>query len=669
MEKQRKKGSRFIRYVNPRTVEKAGNCDERVHPSIRTFADLISDNDEYYPDCVAPSPGNVAEYISEPYDRVVLGGTLDECIFGPRDREYRDPTVVVLEGRKGVGKTSFIESWIKIGDRPSRCTKLDIEHFEENLLQDKTAYSSYIGSTVSADLVAKYSKNEVFLQKLDECVQTLYQESSCTALKFVEFKEQFINQQPQFRTNYNQFDGRVLLAATVSAVNAASHASAWIFIDNVDRNIPKTQEDFLVSTFHVYEVVKRQSDARGWGTNLHMVVTVRPETLRYHKGYCREYTGVDYGCSDVLEITLRTMASGIGNVKQSLGAKLKFGNGTNVGTWEELSAHIMSKLKEAVDFKDWPESLGDTTMAFHSNIVAGNVRRFSKFFVHYILTENFENLWKYRRSDDTQSPYVYIRGLIRGMYREFGGNARLTMGGGAGSSPIFVNLFEVPWEEWMTDNNYAENYLVYVRILQYLQMEPDKVSFEKLDADLNPFFATIVLEKAVKFLVGMSMIDEVTQGMEETTNDGKWTNMTIGENAEFEFSETTVLYTEHLLSEFEYVSAMAVTSHQLQNKETVANPDARQPLRSAQITLSFLVSLNEIILENLTSYRQAGVLEMFKSTFFRDNNQMRPWRGAIDGAIKALTGEIKHHEELKPILLKFEEAKTRGIEKIKETLS
>lgn len=326
-------------------------------------------------------------------------------------------------------------------------------------------------------------------------------------------------------------------------------------------------------------------------------------------------------------------------------------------------------MRRAVSFDRWPWS-PENPKQWHIALVNGNIRRFVTAWTHFVLSGNFEELLTEHEENERAytSPYKYLRLLISGRFVDFGGNDLVDGSGRSADSPLFMNLFDIGTTRGISKEFVIRNYLVLIRVLQYICGANEVVSCDKVFQDLEPFFDREAIHEALKRLLFAGLIEELTQGAKNIGQSTSWTAIELTADCCFERNRTTTLYLNTLLPEFGYIQSMAIVSRQLKNEFNADRSIRRQPYRSVQATLAFLTSLKDIIVANLNDYRSRGVLEQFKRTFYSPIHRNRPWKGATSGALHSVGRLARASPELLNMPEKFAHLLTSGCQEIEASL-
>lgn len=559
-------------------------------------------------------------------------------------------SALVMRGSVGIGKSSFIEWWMSQKDRRSVCTKIDINmegmRFSSQHNLHDYAILEFVQMKIAKDLLSKHIMKTNFSTSLDRCILRI--QGECAAESDNDFKRGFINQSEDFRKKYPDTDPSILLACVIFSANESIKKPICMFIDNIDLERKEIQEIFIRSAYKILNDIRENSLKRGWDTKCHLILTVRPETMVYWHNFCAQYQSVDYPLPNVLNIARNKVFQAMNEVAQEMPLVGLSIGGKDFQNTKQLCEHIQECIE--VCLETWPTRWGDI-IVWHNALVNYNVRRFVKAWVNFLLSGNFLNVWTFQEEEGvpgTPSPYRYLRMLIRGPYAEFIGNDRIDGMGESTDSPLVFNVFGLPYSADMDVLKYRRNYFIYLRIMQYLVSHGDK-SFSRITEDLQDFFNEDVIEKAIKRLLWVRLVDEINIGIRNIGGSGGWEDIPVPKDAVITKSDTTNFYINSLITEYEYISSMAMVSYHISQSEIRFSGNDPKHLQYAKAAYIFLSSHREILRANLMEYERKKKLEKFKTLFISAFHHVRPWKGMIDGTIEAIKRQQRYYSSLAPI--------------------
>jgi hypothetical protein len=360
-----------------------------------------------------------------------------------------------------------------------------------------------------------------------------------------------------------------------------------------------------------------------------------------------------------------------------------FGKQKFSGTYH-IAQHIKSSIDKVFNefskVKDVPRSrLGSDK--WHLDLVSNNVRRFIKPWGAMILSGNFVDDLVFpedtKEINEEFNVHRYFKLLVKGKYTHYVGNEKIDGYGYNEDSPLFFNLFGLPREPGQKNIEYGKDYLIFIRIIQFLlgYEYGSGIKYNNYLKILSKFFNPKIIVKATKILLWTRIIDEVTTGARDIGPTANFKDIELKRNSSLVATDTTKLYFHNILSEYDYISSMAMVSYQLQY--TAKKAILRDKLISIQMAVAayrFLESWLIIAMNCYEYYKQDGVLRDFCEYFLTKSHTSRPWLKAVEGCIQAL--EIKekyaHSAELyekaklfKEIRTSINELKLQGVEKIR----
>ncbi|WP_420263866.1 hypothetical protein [Candidatus Magnetominusculus dajiuhuensis] len=623
----------FILLTKREQIRKAELLDDKYNPFLEdyltTVSDYVSTNQEFY-----------AEQIGYHGDMNKNHSFIK--FFIKRDSlNYKKPSCVVLKGDVGIGKTTFLEWWQDQDDRYFRSSKININNSESSYHLKNNPYAMYyIHKKMSTDFVHKLSSNTDFRKTLSSNIAKI--KDACQCETNYNYEQGFINQSEEFIKLFPDIGYNHLLTCVIRTINTVFGKSVWLLIDNVDKEALDIQEQFIRGGLSTHEAIIEKARSYSWAVSFHVVITLRPETLKCWSFYEKNFQDIKYREPDVLQIAKKTLSKAFDEAasEYELSTSSIEIRSFKFNSAKDLADHIKQRIELCTSWGRWPYDMVANT--WHSRLVNWNVRRFIKMWAHFILSDNFFRLWAFKDDEQvslTTSPFTYIRMLIRGQFNHFVGNTSIDGVGDNPDSPLFFNLFGAPSDLCMDTDKIINNYFIYLRILQYLTTHKRPVLYMTLKNDLKPFYDEDIIDKSVKVLLWARLLEETISGSRNLGDEGNWEKIIIAVNSSIEISPSVDVYFECLLSEYGYIYEMAMVSYQQKNKyhdENSISEDIRKNARKEQYVLAFLLSCHRILIHNLSSYKDNGMIPLFKKNFISPNHLCRPWDSAITACIKAL---------------------------------
>ena len=520
---------------------------------------------------------------------------------------------------------------------------------------------------------------EAFVGKVEQVAHALFRNDIDA------FLPEFCRMDNEFQKAYGEICGyETLVAALVSSINDVIGRNFWMFFDNVDLEAPNFQPVFARSGFAVYNRVCQAGDRYGWTTQLSVVITARPETVKRWSGYFDGFQDYYYPTPNLLGIATQRISDAIDKVTNSYKEKNKFGvnfyisdDFVQLDNVEEFGKFLKGAIGKGISPYTWPwNSLGGVS-EWHLALCGSNVRRFIKAWVHILVSDSFRYFWmgglRHKRSNI--SPHAYLRMLIKGPYNEHGGNKRINCSGYDADSPLIFNVYDYPNKN-VSHDAYINNYFVFVRLLQFINgADKAGVEVQEIRSKFAFFFDARVVTDALKWLVWAGIVDELSFGHRNTYGETH-KNIDLKPNARIARNNTSFLYANELIIDYGYISSMAMVSNHLENQvsESLRGTDEVRVVQTAKAALAFLDSLLFILIKNFSSYKKSGRLDAFRDIFIMPDASVRPWRGAVENSIRAI-GNLRDHNEtlgfleisqdLEQINLEFRNLLDEGREKIK----
>ncbi|MEA5015112.1 MAG: hypothetical protein VB099_11175 [Candidatus Limiplasma sp.] len=563
-----------------------------------------------------------------------------------------DERIFVVKGKAGVGKTTFLLLGLCeiLGFDPSEA--LIYLDFRE-VPQDMEDYTQWIMERIN-----KY---------VNDLISFKYRESYKAYSLTIE------------DDGYLEMDIlRILFLC--KQIGQEKQAPLLFAFDNIDLCSHKTQENIVSAMIQIksriYKCIglsKMINDGEG---RISFILTKRPET--HFKREQLPFINVCFPTPRILNIYLNSLEKSFEKSCRDKGdVEIPPTFGEGITTIFQLTKHFIDLLKTkylvAWNSNEANERFGNMEK-FHNQIVNSNVRRFIHFIAASIQRGALKPLTQNRFTGE-QNPYQlyqYIDLLIRGAYSFHPGNAKMDGEGFYTRSLIIMNLFD--FSEWINDRDKVlKNYMVYIRILQYIEIEYEKtrqeVSFSILrDLLIQLSFDKDVIDMATKKMLYANLIDETRSGIRNIAmSDGyKKISLSSPETVFFTAGEesTVGFYLKHLIVEPEYLFNMAVTAPMFADtddkitKEHIAtiNSMRSSAIRRVQYCLQhkdrviylFLRSIYISINKSVIAHKQCDMgasLQSFKLHFIYNNGNIgvhnyRPWRRMMEQFISILERKL-----------------------------
>jgi hypothetical protein len=579
--------------------------------------------------------------------------------FFNRENSEPENSAVVLKGRVGVGKTSFLEWWQALDDRKKYFAKIDVNHDSLDHIDSGVTYRTLTEKMLrlmAIDLNLKLSYDSEYLKKFS---------NYCELIKKIHraddngnFESGFVNQTEEFLRKFPGLDSSFLLTCIILSANDTFNRPIWLAVDNVDMQEPCMQQKYIRASYSIYE------DICNIGSNLdrkpmfHIIVTMRPETCQHWKFYLKSFQDISYPKPDVIKIALKRLSSAFDyQMKRQLPfpGKIEMENGLIFNNTAEFCKFLEKGLEKCIGSSTWPFT--PEPKEWHLLLVNRNVRKFIKGWVHFLLSGNFLNIWGFSSKNMNEvnfpSPYRYLRMLIKGKYEEYPGDRIDEAAPEDPNTPLVFNVFGLQRDPAMKKDYFIRHYFIYLRILQYLTSYDKDVKFSDCLSDLSIFFDVNMIEKATQILLWFRIIDEVNIGARNISGVESWRNIKLNADSIIRASKTTYFYLKNLIPEYEYISCMSMVSYQMINTENQDFGHVKRKLKYAQSTLSFLTSYFDILENNLKDYEKKSLLDDFCNFFVSPRHNQRPLLSIISNSIRALQYFSKNDDEFSEILNKL----------------
>ncbi len=607
-----------------------------------------------------------------------------DCCFFDKDIKNKEDLCRKLNDLKMSNSkiSEYVDLWEKI--KSGKCeysAKIDINHLspvEWFLVHKKSIIENVFKEFASHfnTVFFKYPElKKVFLDKVRiiKNVANANQDS--------EFEQGFLNQSDAFVSKYPRFGYNLLITCIISSITDAFRRPVWLILDNIDLLEKKAQSYY---TRAANEILARINDCAAnydWNVQFRVIITVRPETYVSWRGFFSNSNIIDikYPAPKIWSIAKRKTKKALYKAAEQipLNTTIRIGN-VLIKSTTDLADIIYRTIRKSTNFKSWNIFLKNIDYLndgdkWHHDLTGGNVRRFVNTWNRFILSGNFVDVCEIKEEHDiiTPSIFKYVRKLFRGCYEEFMGNDHIDDSGINPKSGLIVNIFEPPISYNASSFElYMRNYLIYMRIIQYLfSFENIGVAYSHLLADFKDFFDVDIIEESVQRLLYFRIIVEINKGKRNVGEYGGWSDIEVENDMLIKYSDTTKFYLLSQMNCFEYISTVSLVSYQLQNRfnekidEYVDESDLSRNIMS---TLSFLHSLKDITINNFRFYRENGMLERFKTLFMLPQHRSRPWLGATLESLRAVKYISAKHENAHGFVHLFEELKEEGVKEFSE---
>lgn len=270
----------LVQWIDPAEVDlypMSGRWANLLAPVAETY----STDDEYYDDLV------------------LLGNSVDAerpyfiRLFERRDSIETAASVLVLKGRVGIGKSSFLKWWRNGSRRTKYCAWLDLNHDGISHAGDNHSLNEAFARHLVEDLLPKVDSNQRFRDELSRLIEPLHSQSR-TSMDREQFEEYFVNQSAEFTETYPAFGPELLLATVIVAINNVFRHPVWLLVDNIDLESAELQAQYSKAAFGCANQVREHAANRDWVAVCHLIVAARPETIRSHGFHFNQYEDVTY---------------------------------------------------------------------------------------------------------------------------------------------------------------------------------------------------------------------------------------------------------------------------------------------------------------------------------------------------------------------------------------
>ncbi len=557
--------------------------------------------------------------------------------------------ITVVKGAAGIGKTTFFKKGLSkalgVSEEFTACV-IDVKEFAENRDID-------------------YYKDKI-LKNLDDTVFPIVDG---------EFSEEF-NDTMMGKNINNILDiNKRVFAFFCKAYNDKYKTPVYIIIDNIDLCSRKTQIGVVNATFAVktslVNTTRAYSKSLKSDLRFCIIITKRPDT--HFPDELGSFNNVMFPKPNIIKIYEFLLKKG---VKETLKTKDDYDINLTVEQKEYkkfsdlLNAYIEMLLNTIMS--SWQDNhiirRFDSIENFHNLIITYNIRRFAKFIAETIRFGAIRQL--NLTVSEPYTIYEHIELLIRGAYDFHAGNKKMDGESFYSRTPIIMHLFD--FEDWQRkDNEYIiENYFVFVKILQYLEINSvnsnlSNVSYHEIKNYLLHFFDRKAIECAVQKLIYANIVNEENMGIRNLSSFEKWSKIDLSDEKNVQISlfkkSTSMFYLDYLVIEFEYLYNMAVsTPIFIYNDDDFCNNfikkfsmktdyDSKTYFirnNKEELVYVFLKSMYNVILKNLESYENKK--EIFREVFRNGvalDYMIKPYNRMLKNYISVLNGKIGYREK------------------------
>lgn len=536
------------------------------------------------------------------------------------------PTLALLCGRAGVGKTTFL--YRQLGK-----TLLDsnAEEFFNLIINfrdyDENKEVSYYQERIIESLA----------EKVCTILQDLYWKEYSEFCEGKGFNNNLVANSPaEQKTVYKrQFH---YLSDKVYRLRGMP---LFVAFDNIDLCGELTQKNILAAIHGIkedYSSLYPQS-TRGVGCNqcnFVFIVTMRPETRLRREGYVYDHK-LFFPLPNVLRVFTRCLKAHFTErkkvtVNRHIGVTLF---DTVIEKYHDMFDYFI-RLFESTYIDVWQnhysERLGDI-YNFHNRIVNYNLRSFMLFMWSAIANGGMEPIF-FTNTTKRINLFDILAMVIHGSWEFHPGNDRIDGEGFDQKSPIIFSLFDHTDIASKRPDKIILSYLIFVRLLQYFEIKSieqptNRISYQTILDDLKPLYNEDDITDALSKLIFSNIITETKAGVRNIAKQQEWRDVkrlilaavANGDVPEIllESKSTASIYLKNILPEFEYMFQMAATSRLLidiseKYQKSFYNQYISVVKANAEVKRSFLYSNKEllvyvflcsfqnIITENIHSY-------------------------------------------------------------------
>jgi hypothetical protein len=648
----------FHRLIRMRDISESSPLSQTWDPYLGGFLETVAIKIRYdnyfFPDMIDLNRANIE--LTKIYKE-----------FSERTKLDFRSSACVLVGKVGIGKTSFLNWFRKASEtRNLFIAKSDFNAFEASAFSEYSGHELFyrIFSEILKRFCIYFSnrlqENTDFKNSFNIKLKKLKEKAKATYID--NWESAFIAQSESFKRDFPNYDAAYLLTFLIESANAHFERPIWMLLDNIDRLPPKIQKTVVEVMHSIYEKLIENARSSNIMIKFHIISTARPETIALHDFDFEQFHLIEYPVPRILSIAKQKLLNALKDAADEDDTIGNFiiGGETYSGT-KEISKHIELSVNKVfenfADIKNLPKQKLASDK-WHLALVNNNVRRFIKPWSAMILSGNFVNdlIFPENKKEFNKEFNVhrYFKLLIKGKFNYFIGNDRIDGYGYNEKSPLFFNLFGFPHGIGVNNQNFAKNYFIFIRILQYLIAHETNTGtpYKEFLNNLSIFFDKTAIEDATKILLWTRLIDEIETGARDIGPSGNCRDISLTDDSSLLATDTTKLYFHYILSEYDYISGMAMVSEQLKYF-AIKNiyTEEIEALRLAEAAYHFLESWLYLLILNFEFYKKENIIGAFLEFFMLKPHASRPWFRSVDQCINALIHKAqfakKSHEEIK----------------------
>jgi hypothetical protein len=592
------------------------------------------------------------EYIQD--DNPLLSSHL--LLLNAIDNNNDQDSCILFKGHIGSGKTSFIDYWIRSSLTGLRGRSLVEDGLVEEIrwnegnLEDRYASIAqgmacrlYEHGRKSLAVNARSLFHDAFVKR----VLDIRDRKFATTLDPEKFLEGFTNQSESFLKIYPGLNGVLHLAAVVSSLCETTGKSTWLILDNVDLLGLEVQRKLFSFADTVRRDVLDKCQTSEWQCRLCVMTVVRHETAQHHKsGAFLGFDSIDFPPPALRKIAMSKVRKAIEKETRNYD-RLKVPIGFQIGgrsfsNWHEFGIELIKKIDLAVAIASKKQN-----DSWHNAIVSHNARRFFNHWTRIILSKIAASEWLFSDGGGRSGYNEYERLLFRGGRPEYPGMSKFNPAAENSEGPLFVNLFHLNLRPFASRKEAFSLLWAPIRLLQYVNYQcKNPRRLDEVIRDLARFYDKEYILACITFCIWARLIDETESGARNIGNAIDWRAVKLEgdlKNYRIVATNTTELYADELLIDFNFVSSVSVVS--LIDTDKIR--DRSVPLtRMRAVPLVYRFSILEKfyetllvgMIENLRSWKAHGSIEVFEQTWMPAIKVARPWLDGIQNTVSALEG-------------------------------